>query len=95
MNSNALLEYLSFINYQIVSQETLLEYHLKADALLNVLLGSNLPNYSYATIYHYLWQMDDTINQAKKLNENLLNELIKIVSSGPPKGSGNGNSTIH
>ena len=89
MNQNSLTEYLSFINHQIISQEELLEYHLKASSMLKVLLESNLPSYSYSTIHHYLWGINDIISRAKSLNESLLSVLMKIVSlMEPPNGLG-------
>jgi hypothetical protein len=46
MSENSVTEYYLFINEQIVTQEKMLEYHLKADSMLKVLLESNLSRYS-------------------------------------------------
>lgn len=88
MSQNILAEYLSFINHQIISQEKLLEHHLKASSMLKVLLESNLSDYSYSTLHHYLWGINDIIGRAKHMNESVLSVLMKIVSLiEPPNGS--------
>ncbi len=94
MSQNILTEYLVFLNHQIASQEILLEYHLKAEAMLKMVLNSNLPSYSVSTIYHYLWSLSDIITQAKTLNEVLLNTLVGAMLTKPPKGS-SGNGSLH
>jgi hypothetical protein len=96
MSQNSVTEYLSFLNHQIISQEALLEYHLKAGAMLKVLLESNLHQYSYVTIHYYLDGLSDIISQAKDLNESLLNALIKIASLLEPyRGSSGGRGAAH
>jgi len=90
MSQNSLTEYYLFINEQIITLERMLEYHLKADSTLKVLLESNLSHYSYATIHHCLWGIQDNISRAKILNESLLQTLLKIAAlMEPPRGSGN------
>jgi hypothetical protein len=94
MSQNSVTEYYLFINEQIITQEKMLEYHLKADSMLKVLLESNLSRYSYATIHHCLWGIQDNINRAKILNESLLQTLLKIATlMEPPRGPGN--NTMH
>lgn len=80
-----------FINKQVIFQEKLLEYQLKAESLLNVLLERGISHYSYATLHHYLWTIHDNIKWAKVLNEYVLNTLRRIVAlMEPPRGtSGN------
>lgn len=96
MYQNSLAEYLSFINHQVICQEELLECHLKVNAMLKVLLESNLPNHSHSTMHHYLWGISDIINQAKSLNESMLAVLMKIVSlMEPSNGSSSSNTGIH
>jgi hypothetical protein len=90
MSKNSVTEYYLFINEQILTLEKMLEYHLKADATLKLLLESNLPRYSYATIHHCLWGVHDNVNRAKILNESLLQTLLKIAAlMESPRGSGN------
>lgn len=96
MRQNSLTEYLSFINHQVICQEELLECHLKVNAMLKVLLESNLTNYSHSTIHHYLWGISDIINQANNLNESMLAVLMKIVSlMEPSSGSSSSSTDIH
>ncbi len=83
MNQNSVTDYLLLMNNNIIAQETLLEYHLKAEALLRVLLSSKLSSYSLATLHHYLWNLSDVIVKAKDLNELLLDTLVKTTR--PPK----------
>jgi hypothetical protein len=90
MNQDSLAEYYLFINEQIILQEKLLEYHLKAESLLTVLLETNLNRYSYLILHHYLWNVDDNVGRAKTLNKFLLNTLHKISAlmeppRNPPK----------
>lgn len=93
MHPNILSEYFLFINHQIISQEKLLECHLKADSLLKVILESDLSNHSHLTIHNYLWAVNDFVDQAKTLNESLLNILLNIInrSKQPPSGD----ETLH
>jgi len=78
------------MNNHITAQEMLLEYHLKAEALLRVLLDSKLSSYSLATLYQYLWNLSDVIVKAKELNELLLNTLVKTTRplKKDPEGRG-------
>ncbi len=94
MSRNTVSDYGPLINHQIILQEALLDYHLKAEAMLKVFLGSNLPSHSFSTIHEYLWGVSDTITQAKNLNEYLLNFLIRVTQMEPPKGVPGGN-TVH
>ncbi len=79
MNKNTVSDYLPLINHQIIVHEALLEYHRKADAMLKVLLKSNIANDAISTIHDYLFGVHDNIAWAKRLNERLLNDLMKIV----------------
>lgn len=80
MSQNILADYSLLINHQIDAQEVLLGYHLKVEAMLEVLLGSHLPSYSKITIHHYLWAVSDIIEQAKNLNEQLLRVLMRKMA---------------
>lgn len=77
-----------FVHQPWISQEELLEYHQKAESMFKVLLESNLSDYSYSALHHYLWGINDIISRAKNLNESLLNVLLKRISAmEPTKGS--------
>jgi hypothetical protein len=100
MNQNSLSEYEMFINHQILWQEKLLEYHQKAHSILEVLLASNLTRYSALTLHSCLWQISDTLAQAKAINESLLDTLLKILkllesSKGSPDGHNGNSGTVH
>ena len=96
MNQNILPDYLPWINQQISSQETLLEYIFKAEAMLNVILGSNFPDLSVVTLHDYLWGLSDIVEQAKFLNEGLLDALIKVAAlMKASKEPSNGGGTVH
>jgi len=78
------------------NQETLLEYIFKAEAMLNVILGSNFPDFSAVTLHDYLWGLSDIVEQAKFLNEGLLDALIKVAALiKASKESSNGGGTVH
>lgn len=80
MNQHILTRYSVLINHQLISQEKLLEYLVTVDSMFKVLLGSDLSNYSDATMYNYLWQISDIIQQAKDLNEVLIDAIMEIIS---------------
>jgi len=87
MSKQSLADSFMFINHQITTQEKLLQYHLKADSLLKILIESNLSHHSRSTMSYYLWGVRDAIHQAQALNESLLNTLTKImVLMEPPRG---------
>jgi hypothetical protein len=79
MNKNILTECCTLINHHIIMQEKLLEYHVKADAMLRILIESNLSRHSRSTMSYYLWGVRDIIHQAQTLNEFLLDSLTKIA----------------
>lgn len=86
MNEEMLSNYESLLNHQVASQEVLLEYHVKAKAMLKVLLGANLHGYSISMVHDYLTVLDDVISRAQRFNEKLLDISIKlIVSEESPK----------
>jgi len=60
-------------------QEKLLEYHLKADSMLRILIETNLSFGSHSTMAYHLWGVRDIIHQAQLLNQSLLNILMKIA----------------
>jgi len=79
MSKYSLADPFMFINHQITTQEKLLQYHLKADSLLKVLIESNLSHHSRSTMSYYLWGVRDIIHQAHTLNESLLNTLTRMA----------------
>jgi hypothetical protein len=91
MSKNTVSDYLPLINHQIIVHEALLEYHRKANAMLKVLLKADITKDAVSTIHDYLWGLSDNITRAKYLNEQLLNDLIKITRlAGPTKSDPKG-----
>lgn len=95
MNPNILTDFQRIIHTQITLQEALLGHHCKASAMLEVLLASSLTDHSTVTLYDFLWGLSDMICQAKTLNEELLNILLKAVALMEPPRGASGNTTIH
>lgn len=79
MSKNTVSDYLPLINYQIIVHEALLDYHQKANAMLKVLLKADIAKEAASTIHDYLWGLSDNIVRAKYLNEQLLDDLMKIT----------------
>lgn len=77
------------INQQIKVQEELLGYHLKAEAMSEVLLSSNLKAHSTPVLHDYLWALNNFIVVAKEVNEQSLNFLMLLKSqlTNPDKGT--------
>ena len=80
MNKNILTECCTLINHHIIMQEKLLEYHLKADSMLRILIETNLSLYSHSTMSYYLWGVRDIIREAHLLNQSLLDILMKTAT---------------
>ena len=62
---------------QIVFQENIQEYLIKAEALANVALSDDFLDYKQSTIHSYLWTLSDMIVEVKILHEKALNDLLK------------------
>lgn len=70
MVMNILKNYKEISNSEI--QELLHECLIKADALTNVALGTNLTEHPQSTVHGYLCLLSDLIGQARNLNEKSL-----------------------
>lgn len=77
MAQSSLSDYKSIINNLLVSQETLLQYHFKADAMLHVMLTDDFFSCPTRVLYDYVWALSDIVNSAKNLNEQLVNFLLR------------------
>lgn len=80
MDQNRLPDYLSFIKYQLKSQEVLLEYHFKMEAMIEIMLTKDLTDYPPAMLHDYLWVISDLIGKAKDLNKDSIVRLIRLPS---------------
>ena len=95
MNQNTVPDYESLINHQIIIQERVLEHHLKAEAMLRVFLECTLHHYSPSALHSYFWGLDDHVAEAKRLNEDLLKLLMKMVRLLEPPRNPPSGSTVH
>jgi hypothetical protein len=95
MAQDSLSDYLFLTNHQIAS-EILLDYHLKAEAILQVLLDSNVQNHCQTVTYNHLWALNNIIEQVKNLNEKILASLSKEINLlRSTKSSSGNNGTSH
>jgi hypothetical protein len=87
MNSNIVADYLTFIKGQIALQEQLLECHRKAYSTLEILLTSNLNDYSASSLHGCLSGVSDSLKQAQALNESSLDDLTRRAKVAPFKNT--------
>lgn len=80
MADNSVTDFRSLINQQIHFLESILEYLVKAQVLINVALGENSLTCNDVVTYTYLWVLDDVIDNAKNTNEHSLNVLLRALS---------------
>lgn len=67
----------ALINRQSASQEALSECLTKAEAMMQVAVNTDFLELSESVTYNYLWVLSDLITKAKKMNDQLLNTLLK------------------
>jgi len=67
------------IKQQIISQETLLEYHWKIEAMIEMLLMNDLTSYSIEKLHTYIWSVHDLVCKAKDLNQELVSSLVRVA----------------
>ena len=79
MNENRVTDWILVIKEQIASQEILLEYHLKVESMVGMLLAKDLANYPTVRLHNYLWTISDLMNKATDLNEALLSRLLQAL----------------
>ena len=65
------------LNDEIRSREHLDNCLVKAEALMQIALGDDFINHSQATIHHYLWTINDLVEQARHQNGCYLDSLYK------------------
>lgn len=83
MSSNIVADYRAFIKRQIVLHEQLLECHRKAYSTLEILLTSNLNDYSASNLHGCLSGVSDSLQEAKALNESSLDGLMTRAKIAP------------
>lgn len=67
------------MRYQLASQEVLLEYHAKVEAMLEMILTKDLVDYPQAKLHDYLWAVSDLVGKARKLNGELLDMIVEMM----------------
>lgn len=77
MAEQSLTYLLSLINQQVDAQENLNEHLAKAEALAQVAITTEFLELSESIIYNHLWALSDIVSQAKNLNEQSLNFLLR------------------
>jgi len=99
--------YQKLIRMHIPLQESILECHFRMSALLDVILQIHLPNYSASALYGFLCVLSDLVDNARMMNEKLLDGLMKAgqlpdeppqspSGEGTPDGGGApGGATLH
>jgi len=83
MDTSKLSDYLALMKYQLDAQQMLLEYHLKIEAMIEMLLFKDVIDCPRLILHQYLCAISDLIRDAKTLNEELLDRLIKITAYLP------------
>ena len=83
MSSNIVADYLTFIKGQIALQEQLLECQSQAYSTLEILLTSNLNDYSASSLHGCLSGVSDSLREAKTLNELSLDDLTRRTKLAP------------
>lgn len=81
MDKNRLSDYTSLMKQHLISQEILLEYHSKVEAMVEMLLMKDLIVYPRAKMYDYLWVVSDLVGKARELNEALMDDLMYTMTS--------------
>ena len=78
MDQNRLSDYLFLIKRQIASQEILLEYHSKVEAMLEMILLNDLTNFSTEKLHNYLWVISDLVGKAEECYDLYQREIERV-----------------
>lgn len=70
-------QFLSIINQELESKESLNEYLSKAEALTHIAMGNEFLDHPAEILYSFLWVLSDIIEHARIMNERSLNDLLK------------------
>lgn len=82
-------DFKSFLNETVVELQLIFEHHGKADSILEVALTGDFAQKPALIIHNFLWALSDIVNQAKNLNENLLNSMVDVVETFKTTPTGN------
>lgn len=88
MGHSKVSDYLLLIKYLVDSQESLLEYQMKVEAMVEMALKRDLIDYPTLKLHVYLRALGDSVGSAISFTEDLMRALNKITSllmeSGEP-----------
>ena len=95
MAKHSVPNYVALLNEQIAVSQLLSEYHDQADVLLEVALTDNFFQKSPLRLHRFFCNVSDLIKKAMKLNDDLLDALLKIISMISDDNNPPSNSNIH
>ncbi len=73
-------DYVLLMKQLVDSQEVLLEYHIKVEAMVEMALAKDLIDYPALKLHTYLWALSDLVGKAKSYNEDIISTLNNIVT---------------
>ena len=80
MDNSSLSDSINLIKHQFASQEQLLKYHSKIDALIELILAKDVFIYPTSKLHDCLLIIGDLICIARKLNKESMNSLCRIIA---------------
>lgn len=81
MAKHSIPNYVALLNEQIAVSQLLSEYHDQADALLDVALEDNFFQKDPLMLHRFFCNVSDVIKKARRLNDDFLDVLLKIISA--------------
>jgi len=96
MAKHSVPNYVALLNEHIAVSQLLSEYHDQADILLDVALADNFFQKDPVDLHRFFCNVSDTIKEAKRLNDSVLDDLLKIMSKMLENDSNpSSNGSIH
>ena len=95
MANHSVPNYVALLNEQIAVSQLLSEYHDKSDALLDIALTDNFFQKDPITLHRFFCSLSDIIKKARKLNDDLLDVLLKIMSIMADDSGSSSNGSMH
>ncbi len=86
MDQKKLADYLFLIKYLSESQEVLLEYQTRIDAIVQLVVGNDLIDYPALKLHLYLRELSDSVERAVFLSEDVMSTLHRISNLMASKG---------
>jgi hypothetical protein len=96
MNTNTVPDYATLINHQIISQESLLEYHVTMEFLLDSFLDKSVLVYPLSPLQRfYAMLLRNKIAASKELSRDMLDRLLTVARLIDPPQNPPSGTTIH